>query len=160
MIVVLSSMAASLPQAARTPGGPRRLTSRRRTLPPTRSCQKSRGSRVRSCNDSVYLHFSRTMDIDLLEFLTTPDQTTVLSTAEVMAEMDQHLAYLTLAVARDGLDLVCERHGLLGSPKISRHGCNHKAPMKDCPFRWKTPQEFQENRPQGCLLYTSPSPRD
>lgn len=80
-----------------------------------------------------------------LEFLTTTDTTSTLSTNELVEELQGHFSHLTLAVARDAMDMLCVKTGLEGKPKVSREGGNVKAPIRDYPLRWKTPMELVQS---------------
>ena len=92
-----------------------------------------------------------TMDegfISSLEFLTI-DVTSRMSTNDLMEKLEGHFSHLTLAVARDAMDILCAKEGLEGSPKVSRGG-NIKAPLKDYPLRWKTPNELVQSMEAQC----------
>ena len=77
-----------------------------------------------------------------IDFLTTIDAKSKMSSKDVVEKLGSHFEYLTPAAAKLAMDIICPKQGREGSPKVSRAGGNIRAPVKDYPLRWKTPMEI------------------
>jgi len=52
------------------------------------------------------------------------------------------------------MDMLCEKEGLERSPEVSRKGGNAKAPIKDYPLGWKTPNVLVQSTKVLLVLVT------